>query len=138
MHQRFQVVVCGLALMFMLAGCQTVPYEGQAREVKRKPQQEGVISVPVNYRDEDREKAMQKIQSNCAPKSYKILEEGEIAVGQEVKSSAKETDRASTEKQVGKLFGMPIMSGEAGGKNTESSQIVTQVKEWQISYKCVR
>jgi len=130
-----QALIVGAA--FVLTGCQTVPYQGEARDVKRKPQEEGIVSIPLNFRDEDRNKATQKMQSNCAPGSYKVTEEGEVAVGQEVKSSAKETERASTKKQVGSLFGMPITSGEAAGKDVSSSQTVTQIKEWQISYKCV-
>jgi len=128
-------LLLGTALVY--SGCQTVPYEGQARDVKRKPQEEGVIAIPTNYKDEDRNKAVQKMQSNCTPGSYKILEEGEVVTGQETKTSGKETDRASTERSAGKLFGMNLMTGEAGGKNTESSQITTSTKEWQISYRCL-
>ncbi len=74
---------------------------------------------------------------NCTPGAFKILEEGEVAVGSETKSSGHETNRASTEHKAGSLFGLPIMTGEAAGKNTETSQTTTQIKEWQISYKCV-
>ncbi|MGE4132966.1 MAG: hypothetical protein AB7F86_15095 [Bdellovibrionales bacterium] len=128
-----------LASMFLigLTGCQTMPYEGQARDVKRKPQEEGVVGIPLNFRDEDRQKAETKMQSNCAPGAFKIMEEGEVAVGQQTKSSGKETDRKSTERKVGSLFGMPLISGDAGGKNTESSQVTTDVKEWRISYRCI-
>lgn len=128
------LLLASFALIY--SGCQTVPYEGQARDVKRKPQEEGVIAIPTNYKDEDRSKAVQKMQSNCTPGVYKILEEGEVTVGQETKSSGRETDRASTEK-TGSLFGIPIVSGEAKGKNTESSQVTTSLKEWQISYRCL-
>lgn len=129
------VLLAGFALVY--SGCQTVPYEGQARDVKRKPQEEGIIAIPTNYKDEDRSKAVQKMQSNCTPGVYKILEEGEVAVGQETKSSGKETDRASTERSAGSLFGIPLTTGEASGKNTETSQVTTSLKEWQISYRCL-
>lgn len=118
-------------------GCQTVPYQGQARDIKRHPQEDGVIGIPLNFRDEDRARAESKMQSNCNPAAYKVMEEGEVVIGQETKTSGKETDRASTEHKVGSLFGMPLISGEKGGKNTETSQVTTNVKEWQISYKCV-
>lgn len=121
----------------VMAGCQTVPYQGQARDIKRRPQADGVVGIPINYRDEDRAKAELKMKSNCNPSAFQVLEEGEVAIGQETKTSGKETDRASSERKVGSLFGVPLMSGEAGGKNTESSQVTTSVKEWQISYKCI-
>ncbi len=125
-----------LGTVFMV-GCQTVPYQGQARDIKRRPNADGVIGIPLNFRDEDRAKAEVKMKGNCNPSAFQVLEEGEVVVGQETKTSGKETDRASSEKKVGSLFGLPLMSGEAGGKNTESSQVTTSVKEWQISYKCV-
>lgn len=120
-----------------LSACQTIPYEGKARDIKRKPQEEGVVAIPLNFRDEDRNRATERMQSNCNPGAVKVIEEGEVAVGQETKSSGRETDRKSSETKVGSLFGVPIMSGEAGGKNTESSHVTTAIKEWQISYKCV-
>ena len=131
----FAVAAGGLAIF--LSSCQTVPYEGQAHDVKKKPQEEGVVAIPVQHRDEDRNKAIQKMQANCGANDYKIIEEGEVAVGQEVKSSGKETNRDSTKAKVGSLWGIPLMSGEEGGKNTEGTQITTAIKEWQISYKCV-
>ncbi len=125
------------AMSLFMVGCQTIPYEGQARDIKRKPQDEGIVGIPLKFRDEDRARAEQRMRSNCTPIAFKIIEEGEVAVGQETKSSGKETERRSTEQKVGSLFGIPLVSGEAGGKNSETSQVTTSVKEWQISYKCV-
>lgn len=119
-----------------VSGCATVPYEGKARDVKRKPQENGVIAIPLEFRDEDRNKAAQKMASNCGAMAYEIMEEGEVVVGQKTSGSTSESDRASTEHQVGSLFGVPLVSGKAGGKDVESSQTTTSVKEWQISYKC--
>lgn len=133
---KFAMAAIGLTTLWLTA-CQTVPYQGEAHDIKRKPQEEGLVGIPINYRDEDRSKATQHMQTNCAPYSYKILEEGEAAIGQQTKSNGKETDRKSSERQVGSLFGIPLNSGEAGGKNTESSQVITSIKEWQISYKCL-
>jgi hypothetical protein len=130
------VVTLALCLNGLVA-CQTVPYQGQARDVSRKPQEEGTVAIPLNYRDEDRQKAEMKMSQNCTPSPVKILEEGEIAVGQETKSSGRETDRKDSQVKVGQLFGIPITSGEAGGKNTETAQVVTSIKEWQIKYRCL-
>ena len=130
-------ILIGALMLLAMTACQTVPYQGQARDVKRKPLEEGVISIPLNYREEDRAKAEVKMKTNCQPGAYKVLEEGEVAVGEETKSSSKETDRASTERSVGKIFGVDLMSGEAAGKNKEATHVTTQIKEWHISYKCM-
>lgn len=122
--------------MLFITGCQTVPYEGKARDVKRRPQIDGVISLAVDHRPEDRSKAEEKMKANCGVYPVKVLEEGEVAVGQAVQVSGKETERKSTEAEVGKLFGIPLISGEAGGKDTSTSSVTTSIKEWQISYKC--
>jgi hypothetical protein len=130
--------VFGLVLAAgFLTGCQTIPYQGQARDVKRKPQAEGIVSVPLNPRMEDRARADERMKSNCAPYPVTIREEGEVVVGQEVKASSSEADRRSTEQQVGSLFGLPVTTGQAGGKDVQSSSVTTAVKEWQISYSCV-
>jgi hypothetical protein len=127
-----------LASIAAITGCQTAPYQGQAREVKKKPQTEGIVAIAVNHRDEDRQKADEKMKANCAPYPVQVLEEGEVAVGEETKSTGKETERASTERSMGKFLGMDMMSGEAAGKNTASSSTTTKLKEWQIAYKCDR
>ena len=122
----------------MLSACQTVPYQGQARNVKMKPQVDGVISIPVEHREEDRQKAETTMANNCKPYVAQVLEEGEVAVGTKVDSNGKETDRASSERQLGSLFGIPLTTGEGAGKNTSSSSTTTQLKEWHINYKCNR
>ena len=128
--------VVPVLVMMGLSGCQTVPYQGQARDVKKKPQEEGVIAIPSEFRDEDRAKADQKMAANCAPGAFKVMEEGEVAVGQKTESNTSESDRASSQTKVGSLFGIPLVSGQAAGKDSQSSQTTTQLKEWQISYKC--
>ncbi|NCN40538.1 hypothetical protein GW916_04745, partial [bacterium] len=119
-------------------GCQTVPYQGTTRDVTLKPRKSGVISIPTNPRDEDRMKAEGIIARNCKPLMGEITEEGEVAVGTKVDSSAKETNRDDSRAQVGSLFGIPITSGEASGKNTAASSTTTAIKEWHITYKCVQ
>lgn len=128
----------GIALATVLAvtGCQTVPYQGQARDVKRKPGVEGIISVPLDPRTEDRAKAEEKMRSNCGQLAVKVLEEGEIVVGQETHTSGRETERKSEQRKVGSLFGVPVMSGDQAGTDTSSSSVTKSVKEWQIAYKC--
>lgn len=133
----FRMILVGMSL-FIMTACQTVPYQGQARNVSMKPQKEGVISIPVQYRDEDRLKAESTMAKNCKPYTPQIVQEGEVAVGTKVDSNGKETDRASTERQMGTLFGIPLVSGEAAGKNSSSSSTTTQIKEWHITYKCSR
>lgn len=119
-----------------IQGCQTVPYQGQARDVKRKPNAEGVISIAMDHRPEDRAKAEEKMKSNCGNYPVEVLEEGEVAVGQSVSTTGRETDRASTKRQVGSLFGVPLVSGEEAGRDSSTNSVTTAVKEWHITYKC--
>jgi hypothetical protein len=130
------LTLTGISILFMV-GCQTAPYQGEARDVKRKPQTEGIVAIKMNHRDEDRQKADEKMKSNCAPYPVQVLEEGEVAIGETTKTDGKETNRASTESST-RFLGMNLASGEASGKNVSSSATTTKVKEWQISYKCER
>jgi hypothetical protein len=134
MKMLIALIAVPSVLMF-LAGCQTAPYQGQAREVKKKPQEEGVIALATNHRDEDRAKAQEKMNANCAPYPAQVLEEGEVVTGQATTANEKETDRASTE-HTQKFLGMNFAGGEAAGKNKATSTTTTNLKEWQISYKC--
>lgn len=133
---KFAYLLPSLGLMLSLTACQTVPYEGQAREVKRKPQTEGVIALTPNFRNEDRNKADEKMKSNCAPFLPVVLEEGEVVTGQATTSNASETNQASTQKKVGSLFGIPLASGSPASKDTTTTSTTTALKEWQISYSC--
>lgn len=125
----------GCALVLMTA-CQTVPYQGQARDVKRKPKEGGLIAIPVDYRPEDRYKADEKMRNNCAPLVVKVTNEEEAVVGQKTETDSRDTHREKNESQVGSLFGIPMVAGDAGGKDTKSSATTTSIKEWQISYQC--
>jgi hypothetical protein len=125
-----------LLISFYLTACQTVPYEGQARNVKKKPQESGVIAITTNYRPEDKAKADQYMKENCAPYPVKVLEEGEVAVGQETHGNTSETNRDRTKTNVGSFLGMPVFSGDAGGKESNSSSVVKSINEWQIQYAC--
>ena len=131
---KAKVFFVGLAAA--LTGCQTVPYQGQARNVSLKPKADGVISIPTNYRDEDRSKAEGLMAKNCSPLTPEILNEGEVAVGTTTNSNEKTSNRKPSEVQVGSLFGIPLVSGDEGGTNSATSSTTTQLKEWHISYKC--
>ncbi len=126
-----------VAVAGIMISCQTMPYQGVAREVKRKPNEGGVIALTSEHRPEDRMKADEKMKSNCGASTIKVLEEGEIAVGQTTTSNASEAYRPSSQKKVGSLFGMPLVSGQGAGTDTSTSSTVTQLKEWQISYECM-
>lgn len=125
-------------ISIVLTACQTVPYQGTARDVTLKPRKGGVISIPTNPRDEDRIKAEGMIARNCKPHLGEITEEGEVAVGTKVNSSGKETNRDDSRAKVGSLFGIPITSGEASGTNTSTSSTTMAIKEWHITYNCVQ
>lgn len=120
----------------VFVSCQTIPYEGRAREVKRKPSEGGIIALTAEHRTEDRMKADEKMKSNCPNGTVKILEEGEVAVGQTTVANSSQDHRQSTQRKAGVIFGMPIMAGQAAGTDTSMSSTVTQIKEWQISYEC--
>lgn len=133
MKYYFLVVVA-----FFFTACQTMPYQPYARDVKRLPNQGGVIALKTEHRDEDRIKAESMMKKNCGNAAVKIKEEGEVTVGQTTTGSAKETeDEGSDGVKLGSLFGMPVMSGSKDpSKNTSTSSTTTAVKEWQISYEC--
>lgn len=122
--------------LLLATGCQTVPYEGKARNVSVKPKRQGVISIPTEYRDEDRTKAETLMAKNCAPLAPEVVAEGEVAVGKKTNSNEKTTNRNSSETKVGSLFGLPLMSGDAGGTDASTSSTTMDIKEWHISYKC--
>jgi hypothetical protein len=127
----FAVAVVGFALV----ACQTIPYQGVARDVKVKPQTGGVIAVPTNPRVEDRTKAEQRMTSVCAPNPYKVLEEGEVVTGTVTHTNGSDTKRDDN-RQTTNLWGMNFVSGQAAGTETSSHATTSATKEWQISYEC--
>lgn len=132
---RSSVMISAVAIF---AGCQTLPYQPYARDVKKKPGQGGIIALKPEHRDEDQTKAKQMMATNCGASNVKVLEEGEVAVGQEVKSNADTTKSAGTSStKIGSLFGIPLVSSGTDPKDsTNSSSVTTSIKEWQISYEC--
>jgi len=127
-----------LALAFLgIVACQTMPYQPYARDVKKKPQVGGTIALHTEHRDEDRAKATQMMSSNCGANTVKVLEEGEVVVGQTTNTNANQNSNYGNKQQVGTLFGMPVTSGSDASTNTNSTATTTQLKEWQITYECV-
>lgn len=125
-----------ILLTFFLGACQTMPYQPQARDVKRKPRMGGVIALPQKFRPEDRAKADELMKSNCQDMKLAVLEEGEVQTGVQTTTNAQKTDRASTERQVGTLFGVPLTTGEAAGVDSRTSSSAVNTYEWQIQYEC--
>ncbi len=127
-----------LVILAVVSGCQTLPYQPYAREVKKKPSSSGLIALRPEHRDEDRAKAQSMMQSNCGGSAVKILEEGEIVVGTNTVSNAQETKKDAVEStKVGSLFGIPLTSGGSeASNNTATTATTTAVKEWNISYEC--
>ncbi len=125
-------------LALAAVGCQTLPYQPYARDVKRKPMESGIVALKLEHRDEDRAKATEMMAANCGTKKPVILEEGEVVVGQTTQTNGN-TDyhRGSSGKQVGSLFGMPITSGASNpGNSTSETATTNAIKEWQIAYNC--
>lgn len=125
-----------LAAVLVFSGCQTVPYQGNARDVKRKPGVGGTIAVPTNPRQEDRDRANEHMISNCGNGNYKVTEEGEVVTGETTQANTRNDYRQNTQQQTGSFLGMPIMSGDPGGTDSSTTSTRTQIKEWQISYEC--
>jgi hypothetical protein len=124
--------------LLALVGCQTMPYQPYAREVKRMPGNGGEIALKTEHRDEDRSKAQSLMTSNCGVSPVKVIEEGEVVVGQTTNSNASQTHNAgSSGTPVGTFLGMPITSGGHQASNdTATSATTTALKEWNIKYEC--
>lgn len=120
-----------------IVGCQTMPYQPYARDVKKKPQAGGTIALHAEHKDEDRAKATQMMSSNCGSNEVKVVEEGEVVVGQTTNTNANQNSNYGNKQQVGTLFGMPVTSGSDASTNVNSTATTTQLKEWQITYECV-
>ena len=120
----------------ILSACQTV-YVPQAREVKKKSKVNGVIALPNGFRTEDRAKADEIMKQNCAPMEVNVTDEGETVVGQETKAANSSTNRDDSRRSAGNLFGIPLMTGQAAGTETQSTSVTKQITEWQVVYNCM-
>jgi hypothetical protein len=128
------VLVVGAALF--VVGCQTVPYQGNARDVKRKPGVGGTVAVPLNPRQEDRDRANEHMISNCGNGNYKVSEEGEVVIGETTSADTRNDYRQNNQVQTGSFLGMPIVSGDPGGTDSHINSTRSQLKEWQLTYEC--
>ena len=135
--KKTSIVLLNLSAL-ALAACQAMPYQPYARDVKKKPASGGIIALKLEHRDEDRQKANTMMANTCGTNPVKVLEEGEVAVGQETKSNAnKEHNAGSNPTNVGSFFGLPVTTGGANpSESTSTNSVTTAVKEWQISYEC--
>lgn len=121
-----------------LSSCATVPYQGQARDVKKRPGDGGTVAMQVNNRPEDRTKAEQLMASTCGTKKVKVMEEGEVVIGQTTTETGKDSYSAGkSEHKTGSFLGMDLMSGgEDPSVNKNTVTKTTAEKEWQITYVC--
>lgn len=132
----FRLMAAAL-LSLIVAACQTLPYQPQARDVKRKPGKEGVVALNQNHRPEDRALAEKMMTQNCSGKEVKVIEEGEVVIGEKTKSTGSQSHDAGEQKrQAGTLFGLPLMTGRNASTESSSESEKVQMKEWQISYEC--
>jgi hypothetical protein len=121
MQKKFLGLIAAGGVVF-LSGCQTMPYQPYARNVKVEPQSGGVVALKLEHQDEDRAKAQSMMANNCGGQAVKVLEEA--------------NDAGSNGTRVGSLFGIPVTSGaKEASKNTAT--VTTNKKEWQIRYKCI-
>lgn len=124
------VVLTVLVAITYMVGCAMVPF---AREVKKKPTEGGVIALRLQHSPEDRAKADALMRSNCGSAEAQVMEEGEVVVGQKTNTVANSSFQAGSE---GTQHGVFTFGGSDPGVATNSSQETSQVKEWQITYKC--
>ena len=118
--------------LVVLVQCATLPYEPQAREVKRRPANGGVIALNLSYRQEDRARADIMMKSNCGNHDVQVSEEGEVVVGERQEAT---TDKnAKTTTNAFTLGGFNFGNEKPAEKTTTNT---VQVKEWQIAYNCV-
>jgi hypothetical protein len=127
--------VISFVALVILASCAAVPYKPYAREVKKKPGVEGVISLRLDHNPEDRASAEALMVKNCGTSAVNVLEEGEIVVGTTTSSNSK----AVEDKQPAafNFGGLKMLSGsQADVTKTETSSKTVADKEWQINYDC--
>jgi hypothetical protein len=124
----------------LVAGCAAQPYQPYAREVAKKPRQGGTIALRLEHRPEDRQRADFLMSANCGSDGVaEVAQEGEVVVGQKTSTSGvKDSDQRP--KEEGLRIGSFTFGGAPGGpqERRQTSQVVTNEKEWQIVYECKR
>lgn len=134
---KYKMTIFWIALAAVFTGCQTMPYQGQARDVKKRNGQGGVIAIPINPRNEDRQVAEEKMRSNCGTRTVQVNEEGEVVTGTKATQNNRSTNRDDTRRNEGTFLGMNVISGDASGVDSKTETMTEAVKEWQLSYECV-
>ncbi|MFL5251256.1 MAG: hypothetical protein ACJ783_08435 [Myxococcales bacterium] len=118
--------------LLVLAGCAMAPPpQAYAREVKRKPQSSGVIALHQPSTPGDRALADSMMKSNCGGSAVKVLDEGEVDIGEHAEGEAHKEKGQKEEK----WFGIIPVKDEKPDQNKTSTN-TTKLKEWQIVYEC--
>lgn len=125
-------LLLGLSALLLLARCATPSYQPQAREVKRRPTQGGTIALGSSYRPEDRVHAEIVMKSNCGNQDVKIVEEGEVIVGEQTQATTDKNARVTTHAFT--IGGLPFGNDKPAERTTTQT---VQIKEWHISYDCI-
>lgn len=129
-----KIILSGLCLTIIFSGCAYVPY---AREAKKKPREGGVISLKSDHRPEDEQKAQAMMAANCGSgSSVKILEEGEVVVGERSSSNANKTNQMQNSGGLSLGSGFSLGGRARPSENTNTVSETTQLREWQIVYAC--
>ena len=110
-------------IVAVLTSCQSMPYQPYARDVKKKPNQNGIIALKAVHREEDRQKATSMMATNCGPAKVNVIEEGEVVIGQESTTNSNTSRNAGSHgTQVGSFLGMPVVSGGMDPSESTSNQ----------------
>ncbi len=134
---RFNLII-GRLLIMGIVGCQSLPYQPYARDVKKRPQQSGLIALNLNHRQEDSALAQKMMASNCGQLKVKVIEEGEVVIGEKTTSNSNQRyESGESDATVGHFFGMPVVAaGKDPSTKTSAEASRMQIKEWQINYEC--
>lgn len=137
--KNLNLILVSSMFVALLTSCQSMPYQPYARDVKRKPNQNGIIALKVGHRDEDRQKATSMMATNCGSAKVNVIEEGEVVIGQESTTNSNTSKNAGSQgTQVGSFLGLPVVSGGVDPSESTTGKVsTTAVKEWQISYECL-
>ena len=123
------------AIILFSVSCATLPYEPYAREVKKRPSDGGTIALNGVHRPEDRARAEMLMKSNCGTSETKVVEEGEVVVGEKTDATAHKS--ASTYNDNAFKIGAMSFGNSRPSDKTDTTTHTTQLKEWHISYQCV-
>lgn len=130
--KKLTTLLASTALVLLLARCATLPYQPQAREVKKRPTAGGTIALGTTYRLEDRAHADVMMKSNCGNQDVRVMEEGEVVVGERADATTDKNARTTTNAFT--IGGLTFGNDRPAEKTTTHT---VQLKEWHITYDCV-